>query len=294
MDLTQLKTFVTIAETSNLTKASEVLHLSQPALSAHIKALEEELGVSLFSRNPRGMKLTIAGEILKQDALLALDAAKKVLSNAKNLNGKINQQCNIGTISEPVFLRLGEMLSKLVRKDPSLTLNVIQAISGDVVDKILKGDLHGGFVIGNSLDSRIASIPIRPVTLRVVAPYGWKAKMEAADWPELAKMPWIAMPQKCSFHTIANNLFLKYGYRPQNFIAVSQETALRDLVVSGVGITIMREDMALEAAAEKSLVIWSKVAATESLNFIYLQSEKNTPIIKALLRGLKEVWGKGI
>jgi len=62
MELYQLKTFVTVAEEGHLTRAAERLFTSQPAISAHIKSLEEELGVTLFHRTPKGMQLTTEGE----------------------------------------------------------------------------------------------------------------------------------------------------------------------------------------------------------------------------------------
>ena len=58
MELYQLRTFAAVAEESHLTRAAERLHLSQPAVSGHIKALEGELGVRLFDRAPTGMELT--------------------------------------------------------------------------------------------------------------------------------------------------------------------------------------------------------------------------------------------
>lgn len=58
MEIYQLRTFVTIAKEGSITRASELLFLSQPAVSAHIKAMEDELGLVLFERTPRGMSLT--------------------------------------------------------------------------------------------------------------------------------------------------------------------------------------------------------------------------------------------
>ena len=58
MDIYQLRTFVTVARERSITRSSEVLHLSQPAVSAHIKALEDTLGLALFERTPRGKSLT--------------------------------------------------------------------------------------------------------------------------------------------------------------------------------------------------------------------------------------------
>jgi DNA-binding transcriptional LysR family regulator len=61
MDLNQLRTFVTVADFGHLTRAAEALHLSQPAVSGHIKALEEGFGVTLFERSSSGMSLTPPG-----------------------------------------------------------------------------------------------------------------------------------------------------------------------------------------------------------------------------------------
>ena len=75
MELYHLKTFVTVAEEGHLTRAAERLFTSQPAISAHIKALEEELGVTLFERTPKGMQLSPAGAQLLAQAQRTLAAA---------------------------------------------------------------------------------------------------------------------------------------------------------------------------------------------------------------------------
>ena len=72
MELYQLKTFITVAEEEHLTRAAQRLNTSQPAVSAHIKSLEEELGLSLFIRTPKGMRLTEEGTALKSRAAEAL------------------------------------------------------------------------------------------------------------------------------------------------------------------------------------------------------------------------------
>jgi len=290
MDLNQLKTFVAVAETGNLTRASEVLFLSQPAVSAQIKALESELGVTLFNRNARGMTLTIAGNVLKQDALRALNAAKHVVSRAQTFRSGLIGECNIGTISEPIMLHLGELLSMLMKTHPNLSMKLTQSISGIVVDQLLDGTLQGGYVIGNIDDVRIASITVRPVTLRIVAPYDWKERIGHASWQDIAKLPWISMPKKCSFSRITENMFARHGLSPSCVVTVDQEGTLRKLVSSGIGLALMREDVALDAESKQELVIWPEGAETTVLNFIYLHSEADTPIVHALRQGIHAVW----
>ncbi|WP_449371634.1 LysR family transcriptional regulator [Thiomonas sp.] len=285
-----MKTFVTVAETANLTKASELLFLSQPAVSAQIKALESELGVALFQRTARGMTLTVAGQALKQDALRALAAAKGVLSRARSFRVGISGECRIGTISEPVILRLGELLSELTKAHPNLSLRLSQSISGIVVENLLEGRLHGGFVIGEVDDSRIASISVHTITLRVVAPFAWRERVLDADWGDIAGHPWIGMPAKCSFQRTTANLFARHGLRPRIIVEADQESTVRQMVASGLGLALMREDVALDAEAKREVAIWPKGMESGTLNFIYLKSETNSPIIPALCDGVRKVW----
>lgn len=290
MDLNQLKAFVTVAETANLTKASELLFLSQPAVSAQLKALESELGVILFNRTARGMTLTVAGHVLKQDAVHALVAVKHVFSRAQIFHDGLAGECRLGTISEPVILRLSELLSELMRANPNLSMRLSQSVSGIVVDQILEGKLHGGFVIGEVNEPRITAIPIRPITLRIVAPYEWQERISTADWVDIAKLPWIIMSPKCSFHKITAEMFNRHELSPTSLVAIDHETTLRKLVASGVGLSLMREDMALDAEAKQELVIWPKGVETKQLNFIYLQSDAHSPLTQALCKSVRAVW----
>lgn len=79
MSLAQIETFVTVAETGNVSRASARLHVAQPALSRQIRSLEDELGTALFARTPRGMSLLPQGEVFLAHArriLAEVDAAR--------------------------------------------------------------------------------------------------------------------------------------------------------------------------------------------------------------------------
>ena len=109
MELTHLRTFVAVAEEAHLTRAAERLFTSQPAVSAQLKVLEETLGVSLFNRQPKGMKLTPAGERLLIQARTALEAAGALMEQARALRGETLGRLSLGINSDFDFLRLGEM-----------------------------------------------------------------------------------------------------------------------------------------------------------------------------------------
>ncbi len=290
MDLTQLKTFVTVAEIANLTKAAEVLCLSPPAISAQIKALEQELGVVLFQRTARGMTLTSSGETLREDAIKALDAAKSVIFRAQSLQKGLSGVCRIGTVSEPVILRLGELLSRMTQVHPNLSLHLSQSISGVVIEQVLDGRLDGGYVIGPVEDPRLAALPVRPVALRIVAPYAWKDRILTADWAQLAQQPWLLMSDKCSLRGILAGMFARHGLVPRGTVALDQESTLRRLVGQGLGLALMREDLAREGEAAQELVLWPKAVETSQLTFISLHAEASSPLIQALCQSVREIW----
>src|SRR5271167_2412435 len=89
MELKQLRYFVAVAELEHFGKASEVLHVVQPALSRQVKQLEDEIGAELFERMPRGVRLTAAGKaLLEQGRVLLSDADRMVLKTRLVGQGK--------------------------------------------------------------------------------------------------------------------------------------------------------------------------------------------------------------
>ncbi|WP_338578251.1 LysR family transcriptional regulator [Erwinia sp. E_sp_B04_8] len=207
MDLHQLKSFVTVAETSSLTRAASILFLSQPAVSAHIKSLENEYNVKLFKRTPRGMELTSAGIIMREEAQIALAAAKNFVNKARTINDVIT--CSLGTISVPVILNLPTVLSRLRQRHQNINLTIRQNISGHIIDGVIGGELDAGFVIGKVVDPGLGVMEISPVSICIVGPWTWKERLNKASLKDIPSFPWIATPEKCSFSTISREFFPK-------------------------------------------------------------------------------------
>src|SRR5450759_2546697 len=120
MELYQLRSFCAVAEAGHLTRAAEKLHVSQPAVSAQIKALEDELELVLFERTSTGMVLTSAGARLLVDAERVLAAAQAMRNEAKALKGEVTGKVRVGTSSDPGFIRVGEFLNATVERNPLL------------------------------------------------------------------------------------------------------------------------------------------------------------------------------
>lgn len=288
MDLNQLKTFVTVAETSSLTRAASLLFLSQPAVSAHIKSLESEFKVRLFTRTPRGMELTPTGIVMRDEARVALAAANKFVQKARSMNEV--GTCKLGTISVPVILNLPGVLSELRQRHQNVNLNISQNISGHIIDAVVNGEIDAGFVIGDIHDKHLEVMVISPITLCIVGPWAWRDKIQAAEWADIQTFPWIATPDKCSFSTITREFFERNNAILTPSMVADQEKTLTELVCLEMGLTLMREDIALPAQNSEQVYIWPKAKTVNQLCFIWAKGRESSPVVNALIESVKTLW----
>jgi DNA-binding transcriptional LysR family regulator len=290
MDLNQLRAFVEVAREGNLTKASNLLFLSQPAISAKIKALEEEIGLKLFERTPQGMKLTHHGEILREEASRTLDAANSFIFRARSVGAELSGQIRIGTIGEPIALQFGEFLSGMLAAYPNVTVSISQGISGVIIDRVLSRELDAGFVIGAPTELGLHVVKLTLVKFLITGPIAWKEELNSSDWNRLAQFPWVGTPPKCSFNGIARALFDRNNINPKRVAEADQDNMLKSLVIRGFGLSILREDQALAAAAAGELFIWEHDFAESVLCFIQRDNNAHLPINKVMTDMLDNIW----
>lgn len=290
MELYQLRSFVAIAEAGQLTRAAEALHVSQPALSAQLRALEDELGLILFRRGPEGMQLTEGGRRLRARAEKVLAAAQALRDEAAALKGKLVGTARIGTLSDPAFARVGEFISASVTRYPLLKIELHQGITGELLAQVRDGDLDGAFFYGELRQPVVTGLALRQITYRVVGPRAWQADLQDAGWPQLAAKPWIIPPPISSQHEWVMQLLQSHGAKPAQVVESDSETVIATLVVSGVGMALMREDLARDREARGELFIWSDVHHDSTLWFVHARDRERDPTIRALLDVLKDLW----
>ena len=290
MELYQLRTLVAIAEAGQLTRAAEKLHLSQPALSAQLKALEEELDLQLFERTPAGMVLTAAGKRILASAGIVLSAAQALQNEARLLKGQVVGKASIGTLSDPEFIRLGQFMNTAVARFPMLELELHQEVTGVAFERVASGDFDASFYYGEIGSHDIAGLPLRDVAYRVAAPAAWETRLRNASWADIADLPWIIPPPMSTHHKLVHALLRKYDVEPGKVVEADQEAVISSLVVSGVGIALMREDMALEKVAGGEVCLWNDIRLLTTLWFIYRRERQHDPVIRALLSVQEELW----
>lgn len=290
MELYQLRSFAAVAELGHLTRAAERLHVSQPAVSAQIKALEDELGVTLFERVSSGMVLTAAGRKLLPATEKVLEAAQALRMRAKGLQGQIVGRARVGTVSDPEFTRIGEFLAKALEAHPLLDIEIHHEVSGFAFEKVRDGELDASFYYGSLEHPDVAGVPLLDYAYRIVGPAAWGDRLRHASWEELVQMPWILAPKISTLRSLVEDLFAKRGSSPTMRVEADNEAVMRSLVIAGGGVAMMREDLALESAASGDIALWNKVRLETTLKFLHLRQREDDPVIRALLDVLHDIW----
>ncbi|MGW7618692.1 LysR family transcriptional regulator [Streptomyces antimycoticus] len=170
MDVKQLKALVTVAEVGSVTRAAELLHLVQPAVTRQIRTLEEELGVPLFERTRQGMRPTEAGAIMADRARRALNELERARAEVQPTPGVVTGIVTVGLLESTTDLLAEPLVSALARDHPGIELRLMTAYSGHLQQWLDDGDLDLTLLY-NLADT--PSLNLRPLVrerLWVVAP----------------------------------------------------------------------------------------------------------------------------
>jgi len=290
MELYQLRSFVAVAGLGQLTRAAERLHLSQPAVSAQIKALEDELAAALFERGAAGMTLTPAGRHLLPHAERVLAAAQALLAEAQSLRGEVTGRIRLGTVGDPELTRLPDVLRRAVDCFPLLEIDVRHEVSGAAFAKVRDGELDAAFYYGGLTHPAVAALPLARLTFRVVVPAAWAERLAGADWDAIAAEPWIMTPAISTHHALATQLFDAHGIAPVRHVEADHEAVISSLVTAGLGVALMREEVALVDAAKGGLVAWGDERLETDLSFVYRKERESDPAIEAICDVVRHVF----
>jgi DNA-binding transcriptional LysR family regulator len=164
VELRQLRYFVTVAEELHFGRAAERLHIVQPAVSQQIRRLERELGVDLFDRSPRTVKLTAAGAAF-------LPEARNVLAAESQARGTVER---FKTAPRPIRLGtsdgLGEHLDRVLDRLAPITVELVSASTKERLDRVRTQDLDATFVRGVTESPGVRLIPVWQDQLTIVLP----------------------------------------------------------------------------------------------------------------------------
>lgn len=291
MDTTQLKSFVAVAQIRNLTQAAEKLFLSQPAVSAQIKALETEIGTPLFIRHNSGMELTRAGEVLLPEAEALLQHKHRLEKFAETLSQHYVQDAQIGLIHPINSDKVTELTNCIMLKHPNVQLHIQYGMSGEILSRLVGKKVHGGFFLGHIDQRSIQSIFLEHIAYSLICPEQDEARLRAGLPKSLNDFTWIEMSGISGSYKNLQQFWHRHKLSPKKQIICDYPKTIIDLCASGVGLAIVPKYAAQLAIEQgKAIAIVDEFEQQLPLSFIYLDEFGSDPTLQLLLECVQNVW----
>ncbi len=294
LDLQHLRAFLVVAEAGSLTRAGELLHLSQPAVSAQIKSLELDLGVALFRRAPRGVALTDAGEALLKDAKLAVHQADAVERSAARWRGAVMGTLRLGIIDCGYDLKLARLIGGVTEKHPELKVELVAANSGENVHRVLDQRLDLAYVEGEWEDERLSVWRLGYSRVGVIGPRQWKMDLEHAGWPRLSEFPWVFQSTGCSHCRLLEKVCADHQVSLSPKIHSEAYGTVKEIVAEGLALSIADLNDVADLVETGDLFVWPGLAYDMPAQLVGLASRSDEPMLQATVQQALQIHVGGL
>ncbi len=250
LDLQQLRYFVAVAETENVGRAAALLHISQSPLSRQVRQLEARLGLTLFARDKKRMKLTAAGRELLAEARALLAHAERVQQRAHDVAAGSAGTLVVGYVPGAVHAGvLGAALRRVQREAPGARLQLRSLRSAEQFEALRRGDADVGFTYAAPpADLGLVSSLIAEEPFMLAAPAG-----RSVDFSSRDREPFIA-PLSLEAREEFLRAFAAIGWSLDVRCEAADPAAALGLVEAGVGLALVQASLARTAPAGVQLL----------------------------------------
>jgi DNA-binding transcriptional LysR family regulator len=255
LDNKQLKTFLTIARLQSFSLTAQNLNYSQSTITTQIQLLEKELEVKLFERlghritlTPDGKKLLpFAEQILK----LSKDA-KSVISNSDLPKGTLS----IGVVESLCVMRLPKILREYRLRYPNVEISLKFGNSADFLNFLKENTIDIAFFLEKKINEEnfITEIEFPEPLVLLSSPEHPLAKKESVFPEDLKEEPLILTEAGCSYRSLFENTLNQYGIKPHSVIETGNVQLIKQLAISGLGITLLPLVAVEEECSQERLI----------------------------------------
>ena len=297
MQLSQMRYFIEIAKTKNISLAAKNLHLSQPSLSFAIKSLEEELGVALLTRHSKSVSLTDAGEKFASHAEIILGSTEQLGDLMKRHSKLLAGNLRLGMLWIGGYMNLFSLLNKFREKFPDISYELTFEGSDVLMQSLINRRLHGAFVISskNSLEARdnFYYKEISKEEYVLIVPKNNKlCKKNKISIKDLKDEVIIMPSEKTLLNRQLLMMFQNDGINPKVLCSTSQSDIVGQLTGENLGIGFASSTVAEKICSENCRIIPFDDSAKihRVIYFITLQELIDYPLIKAFTDFLEKFY----
>ena len=245
MELSEIEAFITISRAGGFTRAAELLHLSQPAVSRRIELLERELEAPLFERLPAGIRLSEAGQAFLPYARQVLAAVEDGKAAVRALAEEEQGTITLALVGTLASTRLTTRLQTFRETYPRVQLRLCTARSDEVSTLVQQGDAHLGLRYFADPRPEIHSMPAIDEPLLVIcAAHSRFVAPEPTGPADLLGVPWVTFPLSAgssgeAFARLLAQQLLRSGLDSAERIVIDSLTAQKRLIEADFGIGLL-------------------------------------------------------
>ncbi|MBI1205991.1 MAG: LysR family transcriptional regulator [Azospirillum sp.] len=242
MELRHLRYFCAVAEELNITRASERLHIAQPALTRQIKQLEEEIGAELFGREPRGLSLTPAGKFFVEQALQVLERVSNAIEGTRRVARTRRAIFGVGFVPTLFYGYLPSLIRRL-RQDETIEIILAELMTLQQIQALKAGRIDMGFGRIRIDDPMVEQEMLFDEPILAALSSAHPLAKRPPSLAELAKISLITYPASPgpNFSDIVLGLFRRRGLGVHVIQQTNDVQTALGLVAAEMGFTLVPE-----------------------------------------------------
>ena len=259
MELRLLSTFVAVAELRHFARAADRCNLSQPAVSHQIRVLEDALHTRLLNRSGRRVSLTVAGELLLEDARRILSSVDRARERVENLSSGTVGRVRLGATETAGLYRLPAILARYRQAHPQFALQFAIAPELDILERVAANDLDMGVVTGKPRLGELRGRRIDRDELVIVAgaSSALAAKKRRVKASDLRDQPWILREEGSDTRRQLDAWLRRQRITPAQVMTLHGPDAVKRGAIAGYGLGLLAGAAAADALAAGNLVALS-------------------------------------
>ncbi len=246
MDFDQLETFLEVARHASFSRAAEKRFRTQPAVSAQIRALEEEVGGRLFDRSGGKVSLTAAGKEFQRYVEQTLEARKQMMTRLAEMEHVPRGEIVVGANEGTCLYVLPEVFAEFKQQYGGVAVSISRAESTKILESIIDNSVDFGVVSLPVSDNRLTVVPIHRDELVVIAaPRHPLARMKSVPIAEAAKHP-LLLPKAGHTRDALEDIFFERRLKPTISMELDSSELLKRFAAADVGVAFIARSNVLD------------------------------------------------
>lgn len=250
MDFEQLKAFMEVARNASFSRAAEKLFRTQPAISAQIRALEEDIGARLFDRTGGRVTLTAGGKLFLEYAQDALQSQRSIIRALAEMTRTPRGELVVSANEATCLYILPQVFAQFKRKYPRVSVSIARNERSRTLEAVLAQEVDFGVAAQPVTDPRLTIIPVHQDEMVVIAPVGHPlAARRSTQLAQVAAFPLI-LPKQGRTRDAIDQLFSARQLKPEISMELDSNEIIKRFTAAGVGVGFLaRSNTVAEHAA---------------------------------------------